>query len=78
MWSIGVELNELLLTIVLSWMEQKAAGILWSLFYLNKQDMLIGPILPAWVNDDIAKVLINNYNLTPIGGPEEDIKRILG
>ncbi|MBZ9570491.1 hydroxylamine reductase [Methanobrevibacter sp. TMH8] len=74
----GVGLNELPLTIVLSWMEQKAAAILWSLFFLNKQDMLIGPILPAWVNDDIAKVLVNNYNLTPIGDPEEDIKRILG
>jgi len=74
----GVELNELPLTIVLSWMEQKAAAILWSLFYLNKQDMLIGPILPAWVNDDIAKVLVKTYNLTPIGDPEEDIKKILG
>lgn len=74
----GVELNELPLTIVLSWMEQKAAAILWSLLFLNKQDMLIGPILPAWVNDDIANVLVKNYNLTPLGDPEEDIKRILG
>ncbi len=40
--------------------------------------MLLGPILPAWVNDDIADFLVNNYNLTPIGDPEEDIKRILG
>jgi hydroxylamine reductase len=73
-----LELNELPLTIVLSWMEQKAAAILWSLLYLNKKDMLIGPILPAWVNDDIANFLVKNYNLTPIGDPEEDIKKILG
>ncbi|MCL2687156.1 MAG: hydroxylamine reductase [Methanobrevibacter sp.] len=74
----SLELNDLPLTIVLSWMEQKAAAILWSLFYLNKQDMLIGPILPAWANDTIVNFLVENYNLTPLGDPEEDIKRILG
>ena len=74
----GVELNDLPLTIVLSWMEQKAAAILWSLLYLNKKDMFIGPILPAWANDTIINFLVENYNLTPIGNPEEDIKKILG
>jgi hydroxylamine reductase len=74
----GVELNELPLTIVLSWMEQKAAAILWSLFYLGKKDILIGPILPAWANDDIVNVLVDTFNLTPIGDPKEDIKRIMG
>jgi len=74
----SLELNELPLTIVLSWMEQKAAAVLWALLYLNKQDMLIGPIMPAWVNDDIANVLVENYNLALIGDPEEDIKKILG
>jgi len=73
----GVELNDLPLTIVLSWMEQKAAAVLWSLLFLNKQDMLIGPILPAWANDTIVNFLVENFNLTPIGDPEEDIKRIL-
>lgn len=73
----GVELNDLPLTIVLSWMEQKAAAILWSLLFLNKKDMLIGPILPAWANDKIVNFLVENYNLTPLGDPEEDIKRIL-
>lgn len=74
----GVELNELPLTIVLSWMEQKAAAILWSLLFLNKKDMLIGPILPAWADETIVNFLVENYGLTPIGEPEEDIKRILG
>ena len=72
-----MELNELPLTIVLSWMEQKAVSILWSLFYLGKTDILIGPILPAWANDDIVKVLIDQYNLTPVGDAKEDIKRIM-
>ena len=74
----GVELNELPLTIVLSWMEQKAAAILWSLLALNIKGMYIGPILPAWANDDILKVLVENYDLKPIGDPEEDIKAIMG
>ncbi len=73
------ELNDLPLTIVLSWMEQKAAAVLWALFYLGKKDMLIGPILPAWANDDIVKVLVDTYNLTPISDdPKEDIARIMG
>ena len=37
--------------------------------------MLIGPILPAWANDEIVKVLVDTFNLTPIGNPKEDIKR---
>ncbi|AMK16248.1 hydroxylamine reductase [Methanobrevibacter olleyae] len=73
-----MELNELPLTIVLSWMEQKAAAILWTLLYLGKTDILIGPILPAWANDDILNVLVENFNLTPISTPKEDIKKIMG
>ena len=72
------ELNDLPLTIVLTWMEQKAAAILWSLFYLGKEDMLIGPVLPAWANEDIVNVLVDSFNLTPIGNPKEDIERIMG
>ncbi len=73
-----VGLNELPLTIVLSWMEQKAAAILWSLLALDLQGMYIGPILPGWANDDILNVLVENYGLTPLGDPEEDIKKIMG
>jgi hydroxylamine reductase len=74
----GVELNDLPLTIVCSWMEQKAAAILWSLLYLGKKDIILGPVLPAWANDDIVNYLVSTFNLTPAGSPEEDIKRILG
>ena len=74
-----MELNELPLTIVLSWMEQKAAAVLWALLYLGKTDMWIGPVLPAWCNDDILNVLVGNYNLTPTSGDAlEDIKKIMG
>lgn len=73
-----LELNELPLTIVCSWMEQKAVAILWSLLSLGKTDILLGPVLPAWANDDITNYLVSTFNLTPIGDPIEDIKRILG
>jgi hydroxylamine reductase len=75
----GMELNELPLTIVLSWMEQKAAAVLWALLYLGKTDMWIGPVLPAWANEDILNVLVENYNLTPTTGDAiADIKTIMG
>jgi hydroxylamine reductase len=74
----GLEINELPLTVVLSWMEQKAAAILWSMLYLDIKGMYIGPILPGWANEDIINYLVQNYDLTPIGDPEEDIKKILG
>jgi hydroxylamine reductase len=74
----GVELNELPLTLVLSWMEQKAVAILWSLLSLDIKNMYIGPIIPGWANDDILNVLVEKYGLTPIGDPEEDIKAIMG
>jgi hydroxylamine reductase len=72
-----VSVNELPLTIVLSWMEQKAVAILWSLLSLGIKGIYLGPILPAWVNDDILKVLQDNYDLRLIGDPVEDIAYIL-
>lgn len=74
----GAGINELPLTLVLSWMEQKAVAILWSLLALGIKGIYLGPIVPAWVNDDILKVLRENYNLRLISNPGEDIKQILG
>jgi len=73
----GVGVNELPLAIVLSWMEQKAAAVLWGLLALGIKGIFLGPILPAWVNDDILKVLKEEYNLRLISTPKEDIKQIL-
>jgi hydroxylamine reductase len=73
----GIGINELPLTLVLSWTEQKAVAILWSLLALGIKGIYLGPILPAWVNDDILKVLRENYDLRLIGNPEEDIKQML-
>ncbi len=73
----GVGVNDLPLTFVISWMEQKAVAILWTLLYLGIKGIYLGPILPAWVNDDILSVLKENYDIRLIGDPAEDIKRML-
>ncbi len=73
----GVGVNELPLTLVLSWMEQKAVAVLWSLLALGVKGIYLGPILPAWINDDILKVLKDNYDLKLIGNPEDDLKEML-
>ena len=75
LFRVGV--NELPLTLVLSWTEQKAVAILWSLLSLNIKGIYVGPVLPAWVNDNILRVLKDNYDLRLIGEPKEDIKAIL-
>ncbi len=74
----GVGVNELPLTLVLSWMEQKAVTILWGLLSLGIKGIVLGPILPAWVNDEILDVLQKRYDLRLIDDPQEDIDRILG
>lgn len=72
------EVNDLPLTMVLSWYEQKAVAILLTLLYLGIKDMLIGPSLPAFVSPNVLNFLVENYGLTPISTPSEDIARILG
>ena len=59
-------------------MEQKAVSILWSLLSLGIKGIYLGPIIPGWMNDDILNVLVENYDIKPIGNPEQDIKDILG
>jgi hydroxylamine reductase len=74
----GVGVNDLPLTLVVSWMEQKAVAILWSLLALEIKGIYLGPIVPGWVNDDILKVLVEKYNVKLIGNPDEDIKAMMG
>lgn len=71
------EVNELPLSLVLSWFEQKAVVILLTLLSLGIKNILIGPSLPAFISPNILSVLIEKYNLTPISTPEEDLKRIM-
>jgi len=74
---LRTDINELPLNIVLSWMEQKAVAVLWSLLAAGFKGIYLGPIIPAWVNDDILKLLREEYDLRLIGDPEEDLKTML-
>ncbi|MCL2046711.1 MAG: hydroxylamine reductase [Oscillospiraceae bacterium] len=70
--------NELPLTLVLSWYEQKAVSILLTLLSLGIKNIYIGPSLPAFVSPNILNVLVDEYSLTPISTPEADLAAILG
>ena len=74
----GVAVNDLPLTLVISWMEQKAVAILWSLFALGLKGIYLGPILPGWINADMLKILVDKYDVKLISTPDEDIRRMMG
>ena len=70
--------NDLPLSLVLSWYEQKAVCILLTLLYLGIKNIYLGPSLPAFVSPGVLDYLVKNYNVTPISTPQEDLKKILG
>ena len=69
--------NDLPLSLVLSWYEQKAVAILLSLLHLGIRDIRLGPSLPAFVTPSVLNVLVENFAIKPISTPEEDLKAIL-
>ncbi|BAI62826.1 hydroxylamine reductase [Methanocella paludicola SANAE] len=75
-FKIGV--NDLPLSMILSWYEQKAAAILLSLLYLGIKDIRLGPSLPAFITPAVLDVLVKNFNIMPITTPDQDLKAILG
>ncbi len=75
--AFNVEVNDLPLSMVLSWYEQKAVAILLSLLYLGIKNIRLGPSLPAFVTPNILKVLVKKFNIKPITTPEEDLKAIM-
>jgi hydroxylamine reductase len=70
--------NDLPLSMVLSWYEQKACVILLSLLHLGIRDIRLGPSLPAFISPNVLDVLVKNFNIMPIGTPDEDLKAMLG
>ena len=69
--------NDLPLTLVLSWFEQKAVAILLTLLYLNIKGIYIGPTPPAFVSKNVFGVLQEKFDLRLISTPDEDLKTIL-
>ena len=75
--AFGCGVNDLPLSMVLSWYEQKAVCILLTLLHLGIKNILLGPSLPAFVSPNVLNYLVENYNIAPISTPEEDLKKIL-
>ena len=69
--------NELPLSMILSWYEQKAVCILLTLLYLGIKNIKLGPTLPAFLSENVLNYLVENYNISPTGNVEDDLKASL-
>lgn len=76
--AFGCDVNDLPLTLVLSWYEQKAVCILLTLLHLGIKNIYLGPTLPAFISPEVLDFLVKNYHIHPTTTPEEDLSRILG
>ena len=75
--AFGCGVNDLPLSMVLSWYEQKAVCILLTLLHLGIKNIRLGPTLPAFVSPNVLNYLVENFNIAPITTPEEDLKVLL-
>jgi hydroxylamine reductase len=71
-------LNDLPLTLVLSWYEQKAVCILLTLLSLGIKNIYLGPSLPAFISPNVLSVLVEKYDIKPISTAEADLQQIIG
>ena len=76
--AFGVGVNELPLSMILSWYEQKAVCILLTLLFLGIKNIRLGPTLPACVTPAVLKVLVEKFNIMPVTTAEKDLETILG
>jgi len=70
--------NDLPLSLILSWYEQKAVCILLTLLSLGVKNILLGPSLPAFISPNVLNILVNKFNIKPISTPSDDLKAIIG
>jgi len=76
--AFNVGVNELPLSLILSWYEQKAVAILLALLHLGIKGIRLGRSLPAFLTPNVLDTLVKNFDIKPISTPEEDLKAILG
>ncbi len=76
--AFGCGVNDLPLTLVLSWYEQKAVCILLTLLSLGIRNIYLGPSLPAFLSDNVLRILVDMFGLRPITTPDDDLKAMLG
>ncbi len=75
---LGLSPNELPLSFILSWYEQKAVAVLLTLLYLGIKNIRLGPSLPAFLTPNLVRILQERFNIMPIATPDIDLKAILG
>ena len=75
--AFNCSVNDLPLSLVLSWYEQKAVCILLTLLYLGIKNIRLGPTLPAFVSPNVLKILTKEYGLSLISNPTEDLNSLL-
>ena len=75
-FEVGV--NEIPLSMIISWYEQKAVAVLLTLLYLGIKDIRLGPTIPAFFSANVLQLLSDKYNLQPITTPEADLAACLG
>ena len=76
--AFGCGVNDLPLSMILSWYEQKAVCILLTLLHLGIKNIKLGPTLPAFLSPNVVDFLVKNFGIAPITTPEADLKEILG
>ena len=75
--AFGCGVNDLPLSLVLSWYEQKAVCILLTLLHLGIRNIRLGPTLPAFVSPGVLNHLVESFGIAPISTPENDLKELL-
>jgi hydroxylamine reductase len=76
--AFNVSVNDLPLSLIISWYEQKAVCVLLALLHLGIKNIRLGPSLPAFLTPNVLDTLVKNFNIKPIGTADEDLKAILG
>ena len=76
--AFGCGVNDLPLSMVLSWYEQKAVCILLTLLHLGIKNIKLGPTLPAFLSPNVLNYLVEHFAIAPTTTPEADLKEILG
>ncbi len=71
------DINELPVSYDIAWYEQKAVAVLLALLFLGVKGIRLGPTLPAFLSPNVAKVLVDKFNIKPIGTVQEDIKAMM-
>ncbi len=72
------DINKLPIEFDIAWYEQKAVTVLLALLHLGVKGIRLGPTLPAFLSPNVAKVLVDNFNIAPIGTVDETLKKMFG